>query len=160
MKEVILSLHPSILSFGSEFKPSSDLEELLHPHPFWQHLKEILDHGAKFPLLPISREDRINDLNFHLERGNRKSTSKFKEMMDPLVSDNITHGFTLPLPIDSLHNIHEASLAPLGCHKQETINEFGDKIPKYRMTHDQSFPGHLGLTINLRVITAGLPPTM
>jgi hypothetical protein len=30
--------------------------------------------------------------------------------MDPLLSDDIARGFTLPLPIASLHEIHDASL--------------------------------------------------
>jgi hypothetical protein len=110
MNRVISSFHSSILLFGSNFKPSSDLEELLHHHPFWNKLKEVIDHGAKFPLSQISREDRINDLNFLLKRGSHKSTNKFKEMMDPLLSDDIARGFTLPLPIASLHEICDASL--------------------------------------------------
>jgi len=160
MNKVISSFHPCILALGSEFKPSSDLEELLHHHHFSNNLKEILDHGAKFPLSLISRADRINDLNLLLERGNHKSTTKFKEMMDPLVSEDIAHGFALPLSIATLHKISDASLAPLGCHKQETINEVSDKIPKYHMTHDQSFPGPSGLSVNLRVITEELPQIM
>jgi hypothetical protein len=100
------------------------------------------------------------DLGFHWNLGNHKSIEKFKAMMDPLVNKDINHGFALPLPVDILYNISKASLAPLGCHKQETINELGIKVPKYRMTHDQSFPGPSGLLVNLRVKKEALPPIM
>jgi len=61
-------LHPSPLSFGSEFKLSIELEELLQNHP-WSYLKDILDNGARCPLHPNQNEDRDMDLDFHLERG-------------------------------------------------------------------------------------------
>jgi len=79
--KLIASVHPSPLSFGSEFKSSTDLDELLHIHPYWSKLKDILDNGAKFPLLLISKKDREMDLDFHLNRGNHKSVEKFKEMI-------------------------------------------------------------------------------
>ncbi len=60
--------------------------------------------------------------------------------------------FALPLPIQLIHLIPNASLGPLGCHLQETINEKGEKIPKYRMMHNQSFPGPSGQSVNNRVI--------
>ncbi len=69
-------------------------------------------------------------------------------------------GFALPLSIEILNLIPNASLAPLGCHEQETINELGEWIPKFWMTHDQSFPGPSSLSVNLRVIQELLPPCM
>jgi hypothetical protein len=78
-------------------------------------------------------------------------------MLDP-ISEDVERGFSLPLPMDVLFKIPNASLAPLGCHKQETINESGNRVPKYRMTHDQSFPGPSNLSVNLRVIKTKLPP--
>jgi len=158
LEKSILSMHPSPISFGSEFKSSRDLEELLQQHPHWPHIKDVLDKGTSFPLLPISEEDRTKDLDYHLGRGNHKSASKLKEMLDPLISEEIQRGFALPLPLDLIHKISKASLAPQGCHKQEGIDEKGNKIPKYRMTHDQSFPGPSGLAVNLRVKKECLPP--
>lgn len=68
LHRIIISHHPSQLSYESEFRPSSELEELLQHHPHWSHLKNILDNGATFPLLPISNEDRKSDLHFHFNR--------------------------------------------------------------------------------------------
>ncbi len=81
-------------------------------------------------------------------------------MLNPLIMEDVERGFSLPLSIDILYNIPNASLAPLGCHKQDTINEAGVKTPKYRMTHDQSFISLSGLLVNLRVNKESLPPIM
>ncbi len=44
--------------------------ELLQHHLRWIHLKDILDNGATFPLLPISQQERNIDLEFHLNTFN------------------------------------------------------------------------------------------
>jgi hypothetical protein len=41
-----------------------------------------------------------------------------------------------------------------------TINSLGDRVPKFRLTHDQSFPGPSGTSVNLRVDHSKLPPIM
>jgi len=152
--------HPSQISFGSEFKPTSSIEPLLGDHPLWPRLKEILLNGATFPLLEMSEEDRAMDIDFHKNRGNHKSLSKYATFINPIISEDIERGFALPLPLNILEKITKASLAPLGCHKQTTIDMNGKTVPKYRLTHDQSFPGPSGKSVNLRVRKDLLPPIM
>jgi len=60
--EIIASYHPSPLSFGSEFWPTSDIFELLQHHPHWPHLHHILENGATFPLQPIEDTLRKREL--------------------------------------------------------------------------------------------------
>ncbi len=48
--------------------------------------------------------------------------------MDSSITEDVAHGFTLPLPTDILFKIPNASPATLGCHKQEAINESGAKV--------------------------------
>jgi hypothetical protein len=43
INKAILSSHPSQLSYGLEFKSSSELEDLLMDHPHWSQLKKLLD---------------------------------------------------------------------------------------------------------------------
>ncbi len=150
----------SQISFGSEFKKSTRLQELRLHHPYWPKLKNILDHGASFPLTHLSKENRSINLSFHKNRGNHKSALDHQETLDVIISEDIERGFALPLPIEVINLIPNASLAPLGCQVQETINELGERIPKYRMTHDQSFPGPSGNSVNIRVIKDKLPPCM
>lgn len=64
-----------------------------------------------------------------------------------MIIEEIFQSFALPLPVEDLHLIPNASLAPLGYHQQETIIELDEKIPKYWMTHDQGFPGLGNLSI-------------
>jgi hypothetical protein len=120
----------SQVSYGSEFKSPEQLQELLQDHPHWPNLRNLLTFGATFPLSPISDVDRKIDLEFHLQRGNHQSVLKHDAVLEKLINNDMIRGFALPLPISILPCIPNASLAPLGCHKQETINEFGEHIPK------------------------------
>jgi hypothetical protein len=52
--------------------------------------------------------------------------------------------FALPLPVEDLHLIPNASLAPLGYHQQETINELDEKIPNIGWPMIKVFQGLLG----------------
>jgi hypothetical protein len=70
LESIIKKQHPSQISFGSEFRPSIDLKDLLQDHPLWPKLRDILDNGAYFPLEDISKEDRKADLDFHSAQGN------------------------------------------------------------------------------------------
>jgi hypothetical protein len=160
LKAAILAQSPSQVSFGSEFRDSCQLQELLQDHPFWKKLKDILDNGATFPLNPIDDASRKSDLEFHADQGNHKSTIKFKEPLDLAISEDVLRGFSLPLPVEILFDIPNASLAPLGCIHQDTIDEHGKKSHKYWMTHDQTFPGPSGTSVNLRVIKEDLPPIL
>ena len=101
------------------------------------------------------------DLQHHLDRGNHKSATspEGKALVRKLLGDDITHGFSLVLPISSLSNLkHLGSIAPLGVQDQQSINELGEIIQKWRMTHDQTYPGPSGLSVNKRKIEEDLPP--
>jgi hypothetical protein len=80
--------------------------------------------------------------------------------LDKIISEDIERGFALPLPLEIFHFLPHASIAPIGCQRQWSINEMGVRTLKYRMTHDQSFPRPSGNSVNLRVIKEKLPPIM
>ncbi len=100
------------------------------------------------------------NLSFHISCGNYQSASKHKAILDNLISEDISKGLALPLKIDTLQILQNASIAPLGCIKQTSINEKEDWVIKYRMTHDQSFPGPSSLSVNKQVSKELLPPRM
>jgi len=160
LNATILAQTNSQVMFGSEFKEPHVLEELLCDHPNWKQLKSILLSGAEFPLNDISHEERSHDLEYHRNRDNHKSALRNKKILDDLIETDICHGFALPLPVDTYKYFPFASIAPLGCQEQETINAQGEKNPKFRMTHDQSFPGPSGKSVNLQVQKEKLPPCM
>jgi hypothetical protein len=160
LDQVIRKQHPSQISYGSEFRSVDQLRDLLHLHPLWPRLREILENGATFPLAEIPDAERLIDLNFHFKRGNHKSATDHHQVLLDLIKEDVERGFALPLPMSILHCIPNASLAPLGCIKQATVDALGNKAFKHRMTHDQSFPGPYNLSVNLRVLQEKLPPIM
>jgi hypothetical protein len=158
--QAIQAQHNSSIIYGSEFRPISDLSPLLSTHPLWVHIQSILSKGATFPLLPIPDPIRQEDLIFHKDRGIHKSASKHSEKIQQLLKDDVERGFALILPVEVLPLIPNASLAPLGCQEQKTLNAAGDRVSKFRMTHDQSFLGPSGSSVNMRVETSKQPPCM
>ncbi|MFN9952832.1 MAG: hypothetical protein ACK55I_07010, partial [bacterium] len=88
------------VSYGSEFHPIEALESILADHPLWHCLKEIISRGAHFPLADICDTDRLKDLSFHQDRGNHKSLLKYREFIDPIITEDIERGFALPLTLE------------------------------------------------------------
>jgi hypothetical protein len=80
--------------------------------------------------------------------------------MQKLIAEDVERGFTIPLPTLVLYKLPQASLAPLGCVQQSSIDALGNKIVKYHITHDQSFPSPSSQSVNKRVNSSELPPIM
>jgi len=84
--------------------------------------------------------------------------SHIQKKIQELIQEDIKIGFALILPVEILQFIPNSSLAPLVCQEQSTINTSGEKVSKFRMTHDQSFLGPSGSSVNMQVDTSKLPP--
>ncbi len=54
------------------------------------------------------------------------------------MKNEIRRGWCLPLPVDSLSDIPDAILNPMGIASQTTVNEHNEIIPKDRLTHNLS----------------------
>ncbi|MGH7974537.1 MAG: hypothetical protein ACREBR_03335, partial [bacterium] len=160
LHRAINSQSNSPVSYGSEFRKPSVLEPMLKSHPLWHKVRKILSEGSKFPLDPISDSDRKLDMQWMIERGNHKSALTNMNVMRDHIQEDVVHGHSLPIPIETLHMLSNVSVAPLGITKQDTINEKGEIVPKHRMTHDQSFKGPSGLSVNERTIRDELSPCM
>lgn len=90
-----------------------------------------------------------------IKRGNHQS-SKPSENLNALKNcfqKEISHGWSIPVQPSILTNIKGTSVVPLGIVSQWSINEEGNKFIKRRTTHDCTFPGPSGSSINNRVIT-------
>ena len=75
------------------------------------------------------------------------------------MSEEVTHGWYLPLPPEFAKDIEDAEVAPHGIVQQNMITELGEIVKKERVTHDQSFPGHFSNnSINSRTIKEDLAP--
>ncbi len=129
----------SPISYGSEFRPSSTLHQILHLHPRWPLFKSLLDGGSSWPLSTITEEQRIKDVEEALEFTNHKGAINNYDLLKSLIDDDVIHGYILPLPLSKLQRIPGVLLAPLNIIHQNTIDEEGNIIGKDRLTHDQSF---------------------
>jgi hypothetical protein len=135
----IQAQHNSSISYGSEFRPVSELSKIFSSHPLWKFLSTTLINGATFPLTHIPDDIRREDILFHKERGNHKLAITHSKKIQELIQEDVNRGFALILPVEILQFIPNASLAPLGCQEQSTINTSGERVSKFRMNHDQSF---------------------
>lgn len=147
------------LATGSEFRPTSILQPLLHRHPNWEEFSKALEKGAVFPMKPVDKEQLEADFQQGLENGNHKGAEKNPELLIQLLSKDIIHGRALPIPLYSAKKIKNGVFSPLNIHDQYSINEFGERVPKPRLTHNQSFPGLSSATsVNSRQIKEEVPP--
>jgi hypothetical protein len=108
----------------------------------------------------IKKGEIINQWRPHKERGIHKSVETSSDAVAPIIENDIIKGYALPLPTEILFKVLNASLAPLGCICQDSINRQGLNISNFRMTHDHTFPRPLNLSVNLRVQKDALPPCM
>ena len=127
-------LHP-----GKEFKPPDVLESVFGHHPLWQHTKDFLNDGSKWPLDKISKEERVKHLHEALTFGNHKGASAKPELLLKLIGQDVKYRYSAPIPLKSVKLIPGLEIAPMNIMAQNTIDEFGRGIPKDRLTHDQSW---------------------
>ena len=129
----------SSLTMGSEFWPVAVLEPLCLLHPLWPQVCCWLMEGASYPLDPVSDEDHLANLSAIMARGNHKSASVLNAHMVWMLAAEVKHGWQLILPCEADFQVPGAVITPLGLVLQDSINELGDVIPKWHLTHDQSF---------------------
>ena len=152
--------HPNTnLQYGSEFRPTKDLEPLLHCHPLWTRTKNILDNGVDVAMTPLDGETEKADTVAGVKRGNHKGAILQESTLNKLVGKDIVHGFALPITSESITKVKGGKFAPLNITTQWTIDEEGNKVQKKRLTHDQSFQGLAsGISLNEQVVTSELEP--
>ena len=147
------------LEYGSEFRPTSDLEPILHHHPLWPRTKEILLSGCDIKLSHQDTEIEREDLKLGLRRGNHKGAVSQAKDLTTLIKKDVTHAYALSITIETAEKIEGGAWAPLNIQEQWTINEEGERVKKKRLTHDQSFPGLASEeSINDRVDKDSLEP--
>jgi len=139
----------SPLAYGSEFRPPHQLKPILHLHPNWPAFKPLLQEGSDWPLNDIPENERTSDVKEALTIGNHKGATTNYSLLRTLIEDDVTHGYSLPLPLDKIHLIPGVAIAPMNIIEQDTIDEHGNTIPKFRLTHDQSFKFEKGSNTSL-----------
>jgi hypothetical protein len=93
-------------------------------------MEDFLTHGSKWPLVEISEEEQVNNLNDVLTFGNHKGASANPELLLKLISKDIKYGYSIPITLDSVKLILSLEMAPMNIMTQNTINKFRQVIPK------------------------------
>ena len=61
---------------------------------------------------------KSEELQTILARGNHKSAQEFSEQVTVLLTKDVTHGFSVPLPTETVGRIPNAAIQPLGIVRQ------------------------------------------
>lgn len=154
--EAAIAAQPgTLLTPGSEFRPTSALASLLSHRDDWEEIRQIISGGCWYPMESCpSDEIRIADIRARIKRGNHKSASN--PTSQPIVQQKylgeLDTAWMIPIPISYIEQIKAAEVIPIGLAFQKSINEKGEIIDKERLTHDLSFPSASGTSINLRTV--------
>ena len=129
----------SSLTVGSEFCPAAVLATLCFRHPLWPRVHHWLTTGVCYPLKPLCKSDQIADLTVMLERSNHQLATVHHAQLVQMLTDEVEHGWQLILPCADTLLVPGSVIAPLGMVLQDSINEHGEIVPKWHLTHDQSY---------------------
>jgi hypothetical protein len=119
-------------------------------------MERLLIEGSKWPLMELSKRDRIEDLNEALQFGNHKGALQKPELLKKLISDDIKFGYGLIVPRGKIARLPNACLAPMNIMNQFTLDASSEIVDKERLTHDQSFKWQSSLSVNKRVMRVNL----
>ena len=161
LKRVIDDNTGSTISFGSEFRPADQLRPLLSRHPLFDAMEKFIYHGMPYIFSrELPAEESLMELTASIARGNHKSANDELEQVKRLISKDVTHGFSVPFPASTVTLLPSPVVTPLGLAKQWTLDNKGERVPKFRMTQDLSFsssdPTH-AISINKRIDMGSYP---
>jgi hypothetical protein len=140
LSQLLYRNRDTTLHFGSEFRPIDQLQMVRGCHPLFDQLRTIFTAGMDYRFkTELSETARLIELTQILERGNHKSSNAEPEIVNKLLLKDVTHGFSIPLPPETVPLIVGALVQPFGLAQQFTLTELGDRVVKYRLIQDLSF---------------------
>ena len=115
----LISSYPgSDLSYGSEFRPTSILEPLLHKYHSWEQFQKYCTSGFNAEFNDLSDEQRLKDMQAALLCGNHKSAKDNVEVLKENIIKETRTGFQFPFSPDDIKKIKGAMVAPYGVASQ------------------------------------------
>jgi len=85
LSKLIPSFKDNVISPGSEFRDLILLDPLVNSHKYWKLFVDISKNGISIPFKPITEEQRLEDLEASLLRGNHKSALTRLDLLEELV---------------------------------------------------------------------------
>ena len=144
-----------------EFNSLCYIKIILEDHPSWNAIESVITRGISYPLKPIDEEARLSRLKVNVNRGNHPIHNKdgHKEI-DNFINKEIANGWLLPIPTREIFNIPNAEVCPMHLVTQDTINDKGETVTKFRPCHDLTFSSRNfkeNMSVNNRHMTEQLP---
>ena len=140
VKRMIEAHSDSTLGYGSEFRSVEQLRPLIGRHPNFGSLSLVLENGMPYVFnRELDLVTKSAERKFLIARGNHKSAKDFPDQVQLLLGKDVRHGFSIPLPVNSVSQIPQSAVQPLGLAQQWTLDEEGNRVVKFRMTQDLSF---------------------
>lgn len=128
------------LGYGCEFRTPNQLQPLLGRHHHFRLLAELLTKGMSYHFKSrLTEAEREEELKAILARGNHKSATTEADQVSLLLAKDVTHGFSVPIPVDTIRLLMGAAVQPLGIATQTTIDEEGHPKVKFRLTQDLTY---------------------
>jgi hypothetical protein len=84
-----------------------------------------LTTGSEWPLKPLNKKRRQEDINKALAFGNHKGESLQPKVLQQLVLKDVHFGYCLPLSLPKVSKIPGILFAPMNIQIQNSINELG-----------------------------------
>jgi hypothetical protein len=104
LAELLDHFSDTMLGYGSEFRPTEQLEKIFDGHPNFPFFKTVLHGGMEYCFNSrISEDQRKEELAAILERGNHKSAAAEPVITDKSLHKDIHHGFAPPFPSKLVH---------------------------------------------------------
>ena len=161
LDKALLSSKPSQLSFGSEFKHPDILGLIFQNHPLWKNLENHLRKGCHYPTTTIDQSAIRQDLEEALEFGNHKGVVNNQTLFQSMMDDEVSKGWAIPIPRQKILELgSDVILSPMNIIEQLTIDEKGNRIPKKRITHNQSMEFGSKSSLNSRLISEEIQDVM
>jgi len=125
---------------GAEFRPSDQLIKVIGQHPNFRYLIKMLRDGFDYGLVKdLTEEERSQEVEAQLERGNHKSATQNLEDVQKLLEGDVRHGFVIPFLASKVRRLKGVMVQRGGMVRQLSLKEDGIRKPKDRFTHDLSF---------------------
>ena len=161
VKTLIENHSETTLGYGSEFRTVDQLRPLVGRHPNFGSLSLVLTNGMPYVFLTeLDQATKSDELKTLVLRGNHKSAKDFPTEVGELLRKDVLHGFSIPLPIETVYQIPGAAVQPLGIAQQRTTDDEGNRKAKFRLTQDLSFASKkwtVPVSINSRIDMEAYP---
>ena len=106
--------------YGSEFRYYKNLEKLLKYHNSWNKFKTFLSSGTDTVLSEVDNKILQNDCLENIKRGNHKSASKSKNVLDFVnkqYNKEVSKGWMIPIPTKILPLLKKCMCYTNRCYK-------------------------------------------